>query len=573
MICPKCGNEINESSTFCIKCGTKLQEIQQDNSVNEINNNNNKSNLEIKKTGNNKKIIIIIIAVIILAVVGIVLFKILIPSKKESKSVEEELNNSTSFFVENSDKMYALFNIDGKQITDYEFTIAYEFVNNSSLVTNKNGDSGVISSTGKPIIKYGVCKYLTRYGSFYKCVDSEYNDTLYTSTGKAVIKRKNLDVTSYIGENTYILAKYDNKYTVYDYQGNDMTSFPVSEDKNVKNPEANSDENYVTVFYNNVNYIFNIKTSKLILSFEDKSHYCVTGVNKENNDEIILKTCTQWYEKNENKGIKFVKNGKVIYTKTPEGNGNLIFDKNNVIYNDGNNKYLLDEKGNNTIKTYYTIYKDYKNYIVKAEKGSNGADLYVNEKKKEHFNCNTIETPSISQDVYLLQYCSGYGDGKHIYINYDGTRINNKSYKYAEQFDKNGYAEVSEDKINFYLINLKGEKVSDVYTSKYGYGLISSVEGSDDLYIYDNREGQKELFRVNDKKLLAGESITTHNVNNTIYAIVKNNDKYTIYNTDKNKEVITLNEKPSTYKNYFTIKKNSKTQYYSFITGKMFYEE
>ena len=50
-------------------------------------------------------------------------------------------------------------------------------------------------------------------------------------------------------------------------------------------------------------------------------------------------------------------------------------------------------------------------------------------------------------------------------MNADGTRINDKAYERAYEFDENGYASVSEDAKNFYLINLKGKKVSDYYAN------------------------------------------------------------------------------------------------------------
>ena len=544
---------------------------------NEININNNSVNNEANLNDNKKrknKCIIIVISVIVLIILGIVIFKLLNSNNNNSKSLDEELTSSTSFFLKNEEGMYALFNIDGKRITDYEFKYVYDFINGAAEVENENGDAGIISATGKPILKYGVCKYLNQKGAFFKCVDKENNNILLTSTGKTVLKGKNIDITSYIGEYKYILVKNENKYIVYDYKGNSMTSFSISDDKNVKSPSANSEKDYVSIFYNNMNYIFDVSKSKLILSFKDQKHYCINSVNENNKDEIILRTCTSWGESQEETGLKFIKNGKVIFTKTIGKYGSLIFDENNIIFDDGSYKYLLDDQGNQVIKTYNTIYKDYKNYITRAEGYSNGADLYVNGKKKENFKCNTIESSSSKYSVYLLKYCSGYGDGNKIYINYDGTRINDKSYKSASSFDKNGYASVSEDGINYYMINLKGEKVSDVYSNKRGYSIMYLVEGSNELYIVINSDEPETLFRINDKKILTGEKITTEEVNGVIYALVKeSDDKYTIYNVDKNKKLITVDAMPSLYKNYFIVKNNSKEQYYSYTTGKMFYEE
>lgn len=538
---------------------------------------NNNPNNNYNATDNNKKskknIILIVIAIVVVLLIGVLVFKKFNSGNNSEKSLEESLTSSNSFFLRNSDGLYALFDLDGKQLTDYNFKSASDFVNGAAKVTNKDEQPGVISTSGKMIINYGTCKYLHQEGPFYNCVDEEYNDNIMDSSGKTILKGKDLDVTSFIGEYQYVIIEDENakKYTVYDYKGNALTSFAVADDSDVDSPSASSEGNYVSIFYNNMNYIFDVSKSKLVLSFADKQHFCVNKVNENNNDEFTLNACSSWYSSVDEYVYKLVRNGKVVYTKTSKSSGNLYFEGDNVIFSD-DYKYVLDDQGNNALKISYTIFKDYKNYIQQADGILNGAELYVNGQLKEKIKCDNIQGGYAKHGVYLLDHCNGYGDGSKMYIKYDGTRINDKTYKRAYEFDKNGYAVVSEDTQNFYVINLKGEKVSGNYSTNNTAEKIYAINGTDNLYSGTNEDGTKSIFEINGDKLVTGKKINTEVSNGIVYAIIENDDGYTIRDLKKKKDIITVDTKPNTYPKYFTISKDSKTQYYSYTTGKMFYE-
>ena len=100
--------------------------------------------------------------------------------------------------------------------------------------------------------------------------DKDYNKFIYDSSGKFVRQlddEKDEDVESFIGEYTYALIESDYDYKVIDYTGKEITTFAIPEDDDdVDSPTANSKDNYVSVFYNNVSYIIDIlKRLKLIL--------------------------------------------------------------------------------------------------------------------------------------------------------------------------------------------------------------------------------------------------------------------------------------------------------------------
>ena len=113
---------------------------------------------------------------------------------------------------------------------------------------------------------FAVCRY--NFGNDYP---SYWASVAGQSAHDIGYHKKDLEVISFIGDYLYAIVedKYKEEYTVYDYNGKALTSFPISNESGVRSPEANTIENFVSIFYNNTNYIFDISKSKLLVSFED----------------------------------------------------------------------------------------------------------------------------------------------------------------------------------------------------------------------------------------------------------------------------------------------------------------
>lgn len=551
--------------------------------------NDNQSSLQNQSTTNmysqaqqpkkkvNQKLLIIIAAVVIVIVAGIIFVPKLFENKDDSKLIES-LTNVNVFFLNNNSGYYALFDADGKRLTDFEFKYEPNFINGAAYVYNKQSNNGVIGVDGKKIIDYNEYKYLFEYGSLYVATDEEYNHFLLNSKGKKVRKlSKNEDVDKdYSYENfdkTYLVLKSDTQYTVFNYDGVEITKLPINTDSSERlYSKSSTDGRYLSIFYDKVNYIIDISKGKVLLTIPETRFFFVSDVNEKNSEEFILKTF---------EGIdafKLVRNGKIIYSKeTDIDYAKMQFEGDNILYYDDASyqiEYLLDENGNKTIRSNnYIAYKNYKNYVKGAEGVLNGAELYVNGILKEKFECNNIQGGYSKHGVYLLDSCKGYGNGDKIYINYDGTRINNKSYKYAEYFDENGYAVVSEDMKKYYLINLSGEKVSDYYIRNRTGDKIYNIDGTKDLYYGTNEDGTETIFSVNGEKKITGKIIYASISNEIKIKIVEKDNKYMIYDLNQEEIIATVDSKPELYRNYFTTTKNKKIQYYSYTTGKLFYEE
>ena len=443
-----------------------------------------------------------------------------------------------------------------------------DFFNGVSRVQNENDEYGLISSSGKMLVDFGKYEYISDEEAVYVMRDKDYNSYLYNSAGKLIKKLgEDEEVLSYVTEDTFALLKSSIEYKVINYNGEEIVSIPIPKNsRSIKEPEGTSNDKYVSIFYNDENYVIDIYKKKIVLTLPDSRYFCVSDINEENDNEFILNTCYSDVESS----YKFVRDGKIVYTKEE---GSIEFKGNNVVYN-GDKNYLLDENGNEKINiNFYIIYKDYNNYIRQSKGSQNGAELYVNGTLKEKISCNNIQGGYAKYGVYLLGSCQGYGDNDKIYINYDGTRINDKSYKRAYEFDNNGYASVSEDGKKYYLINLKGEKVSDYYSNNSTAEKIYNLKGTDDLYYGTNEDGTTTIFEINGKKLATGKKTDTVVSNGVAYAIMEKDGKYTIRDLRKEKDIVTVDSKPSVYGRYFTTSSNSKKQYYSFVNGKMFYEK
>lgn len=532
-------------------------------------------------TPKSKKPIIIVIVIAIL-VVGLIIAAIFLLPKifggnpDDSDSLEESITKTNSFFIyDGSKKSYALFDIDGNQLTDFIFTSHDDFANGATAVRNQDEQKGIIGTDGKMIVDFGTCKYLFQEGSLYSCTNEDGNDLLLDAKGKTILEAEYLDVDSPVGE--YLItfvAQYDEEeengtITIYDYRGNAMTSFPASASK-TKLPVSSSEGKYATVFYDGNNYVFDVSKSKLLFSFTNADAACINSINETNSSEFTMRSCSGMESDSSHVKLWFIRGDKTVLEKISDSYGELRFDNGTLIFKDDNSEHILDSDGKEVTKIAYTQYKDSKNFITGSKDDSRSADLYIDGEKKQKVKCTVPTNTTVYHGIYMLSYCDGFDKGEKIFMKYDGTVINKASYKTVDPFDKNGYAKVSEDGEEYYLIDTNGETVSD----KYAYS-IYNVPATKDVYLAENKDGTKSIFRIKDDVITTSDDIVASSIvtsrPNICFAFQKDN-KYTLYNLTTNTELTTIDAKPYFYELYLTTTKDGKTQYYSCANGKMFYE-
>ena len=97
--------------------------------------------------------------------------------------------------------------------------------------------------------------------------------------------------------------------------------------------------------------------------------------------------------------------------------------------------------------------------------------------------------------------------------------------------------------------------------------------GDNEFFITKKDEDNEVIFDKNGKEYITANSI--HNVANDlsedVFVILEYDDYYTVYNVTKQKEILKSKEEPDCNNGYITISQDNKIEFYSYITGKLFY--
>lgn len=609
MYCSKCGTKNEENVKFCMNCGEELtnssviEETKQkengnmiDNQVVEttvkpkegvivdvnkaINQNNEFINQNIPTSGNQEKFSdklkkidkkFYFIGGIIIGIIILLILIISISKNFGGKKVKNinDIKDSSSFFIRSDDGKYALFNEDGKQLTGFDFTKANNtFVNKTTVVENEKNEKGIINDNGKMVVPFGKYESIYTQNGMYKVTDKEYNSYLLDSKGKELDKLNDKDLMSYMGESGYSILQTKEEYKVFNYQGKVLVKFKRLENEDDK-PKVNSEDQYVSVFYNNKNYILDIINEKKVMEFDSDKHFCIKTVNENNDSQLILNSCVGWAESQESVDYRFVNNGKLLYEKSKVECNNLYFEDDLVICNASDGKYILDNKGDKSENLSDHSYIDGKTYSKQTDGAFNGVDFYVEGQLKKHIDCLKLsDTKHSKNGIYILgTYYStrcNTTSGTYQLFTKDGSLLTDKKYRSITNFDTNGIAIVTEDKENYYLINSKGEQVGNTYSR------IRTA--TKEYYIATISNDEVVLLDVKGKELIKGEDIKVNKMDDKSYAIVENGNEYIVYDVSNNKIITSLTSKPVLSDKYFTTISDGKKQYYSYTTGKMFYE-
>ena len=471
---------------------------------------------------------------------------------------------NTTFFLKSGNK-YALFNEDGKQLTDFVFTSASNFTNGAALVKNETG-VGVIGTNGKMIIDFGKYKYIYQEAGLYKATDENRNEVLINASGKVVTDLKDKSLTTYIGVGSYSLLfdKNKNEYQVLNSNGDTLIKFDKG---TLDKPSSNVEKNFLSVYNGKTNYIVDLISGKEVLNFESDVHYCVNNASDDGNI-ITLNSCVGTFQRQEKTTYKFIKKGKLM--DVSDKCDSINYSNNSILCYKDNKKYLLDDNNNVGINIDGIAYVDGEHY-AKAKDGSfNGIDFYEKDNVVKNVSCRVMHEYGYSKSGYyiLSTYFSttcNTQSGTSEFYNVKGEKAFDKSFASVQQFDENGFARVSEDRKSYYLIDLKGNKVSDEY---------DNIFNRSNLYTA-TKDGKTGVLDSKGKVMLEPiyKQVDIYTEQGVKYIKLTTEDsKYVIYNADTKKEIITLEENPSFSTNYMSITKDGKKAYYTY-SGKLFYTE
>ena len=508
----------------------------------------------VKKKLNIKRLAILLVAVIAI----ICAFVFIIKKFNKEESYKDKATYSTAFFIKNNKGKYALFNESGKKLTNFIYDSANSFVNNAALVYKEKEGYAVINQKGKDIVSFGDYNYISAYSGLYK-VRSEKGYKIIDSKGKTIIDAEELDISSYGDEYPFSIITANNEVKIISYDAKTIKTF--KKDKAAKTPTVNHVGKIATVFYNGENVVFNAKTKKIIATFKNQNHFCVNNIS-EDEKILTLNACASWFESVSEPGHMVIVDGKVNDLSKKCDNLSLYDDT--VVCSSSSGDSLIEISGK-TAKigakiTGRTAFIDSDNYATRDEK-SYKVVFYKNGKKVKSIDASISSSGKMQSDLYVLYVDNGYE-----FYNKEGKRVIKENFKYASAFDKNGLAKVSKDGKSYYLINEKGKKVSNEY---------SSINNYEEYYQVTNNKNLKGVINKKGDEIVPTKyaSVNIKSLRDKYYAVTSTDSgKYFLYDLDNNKliketkNIITLNE------HYIKVSGDKKTSYYTY-KDKLIYEE
>ena len=469
-----------------------------------------------KKNNKNIKTLIIIVLVVALLIGGLIF---IISSFKDKKSNDyNDPSISDAIIVKNSDGLYGIINSNGKQVADFKYSSISTFLNGSAKVQNSNNEVGIINSNGKMVVDFGKYNYIINKGYLYEVTDKDFNKFLLNSKGEILYDLKEASVNSYSIPKEIVIVELENSIDVLDYEGNSLIK--LNGNSNYKLYE--NEDNYTTLYHNNISYIIDIYNRKIVYKENSSTPYCVSSVNNEDKTKYILTEC-----ENPKQYISMNNDNKLFSLNDCS---NLFFERGNLLCAKDYNRYVVDEKGNKGIEIYNSDidYVDGKNYVKKGEFGK--TEFYTNGKLTKTVDCTSpYIVASRNEGLYILKNTCTENRNTYSYYDNKGNKKLDTNYKVANEFDKNGYAIVSNDGTNKYLINTSGKKIT--------------IE-------YENIDYNQNLKPIN------------------IYVARKGNTRTVLNN--KGEEILVTEGTVNRYDTYFTVSTNGKTIYYNFDGKEIF---
>ena len=515
-------------------------------------------NYEIKEDKTSKRIIIILLIIIAVLSIIIALLVLKLFTTKNFK-VNATFNErfllntvATSFFIKNKNDDYALYDVEGNKISDFIYNKTSSFYNNISVVSY-DGEVGVIDDKNNEIIDFGSYIDIEFLSGLLKVTNSFYDDYLLDNEGNILVDLKDKKVLK-SDNNGYVLLEdtINKKYILFGSDGSELLTLTIKDDTAF--PISNIFKNYLSFYYDNNMYIYDMDSLSKISEFKSDKEYQIEFAN----DEVLILSSINNSNK-EKKLYKFIMNNNVYNLSTLcdeiKYDGGLICVKDNT-------SYLLKtnlEKG--LLIDDNSSYFNSENYVY-----DDGVSIYFykDDMLQNEITCRKLISRGPSNNVYVLTGNKECGLSEEEYRLFDayGNSISDEVYNYVSSSDDNGL-NIVKSKDKYYLINSKGEKISEEYNYieySLGYYIVK-----DDMYGIIDKNGNTILD-------LKYNSVSISYIRNNYYALLDSKLEYILYNISEDKEIYVGNTKPLLNNNYILVIEDGKNKLYSYINGKEFYE-
>lgn len=452
----------------------------------------------------------------------------------------------------------------GEVIVKPKYLYGTDYYKGYAVVKNYNSLYGILDSKGKTKIAFGNIFTATLYGNRYVV-------SKFTSDGlKMGLLNENLDELTrfkydnltYSKSGVFIFTR-DETMGIMNSDGKEIYTYKVDEvdDRNISIEisnltEGNDSDLYAKIKINSSSTIINTTTGKEVYK------YTLDDINVLDNNVFYIKNSS-----GKNKYF-IIKNDKVVYESSDYKRIRVENLNSNIaigIKEDASIDYIniIDKKVINNDESIKYTYSD--GVILKEQYNFNAKKIMY-----------TIYTPSKEfgtfSDLkpYDNKYVNGYlkiktENDKYEFVNKKGNVITKKAYEELSDFNKNGYAIVSNDNL-YGVIDSKGKEIIDEKYEEIIFlndNLFKNVKkiSKNELFIF--KENNKYGIINSDGKVVIKANYDDFDTITTKYPIIEgtyNGEKFLI-NLNTLKELsIKVSDKVEIYDNYII----SSLNYYNY---------
>ena len=452
----------------------------------------------------------------------------------------------------------------GEVIVKPKYLYGTDYYKGYAVVKNYNSLYGILDCKGKTKIAFGNIFTATLYGNRYVV-------SKFTSDGlKMGLLNENLDELTrfkydnltYSKSGVFIFTR-DETMGIMNSDGKEIYTYKVDEvdDRNISVEisnltEENDSDLYAKIKINSSSTIINTTTGKEVYK------YTLDDINVLDNNVFYIKNSS-----GKNKYF-IIKNDKVVYESSDYKRIRVENLNSNIaigIKEDASIDYIniIDKKVINNDESIKYTYSD--GVILKEQYNFNAKKIMY-----------TIYTPSKEfgtfSDLkpYDNKYVNGYlkiktENDKYEFVNKKGNVITKKEYEELSDFNKNGYAIVSNDNL-YGVIDSKGKEIIDEKYDEIIFlndNLFKNVKkiSKNELFIF--KENNKYGIINSDGKVVIKANYDDFDTITTKYPIIEgtyNGEKFLI-NLNTLKELsIKVSDKVEIYDNYII----SSLNYYNY---------
>ena len=491
-----------------------------------------------------------LIEVLAIDAIGAVVALVLILNRSNN-STTDLLTYSNAFFIFDGSK-YTLWDADGRRVTNDEYTNASSFVGGYASV-EKDGQHGIIRDNGGMSVDFGKYENIEAMSGLYlaRSGGDEGESFLITGDNKELARGAELNVYMPSYDSGFAVLKEESKIKVFNYAG--KLIFDTDTKEGVDDLQLDSLTDFGILYYGNQNFVFDAREGKLLASFEGNRYVFEDVPNARK--MLLLREDTE-----ENKKYALVVDDKAYMLDNQMkyyafiGSGALLLG-----YDSAYDVAILNDTDYSVLKKTnpYLEIKNSNNYAIQFEDG--GVEIYQNNEKVKEFDKSAM----ISTNGYLFEdyYGIDFG-GKAMFYNLDGSvGIDHEYREIRTLFDKFHHAVVTDDGEEYYLIDGKGNRITD-YKAKYisirdgGY----EVKNMDDKCAIANKDGQLATDFIYEDSYY-----NTFSAPHNVWTARKDGSSYDIVDVDNKKVIVSDVEPIEFYNNYFTARNSEgKTLYYAY---------